>query len=165
MPILLEFDAEGTRYSEHARLKEAVTEYRQLKTLDEDFGRRFDDNVLYDLWYSHHESGRAELRRHHARYRGQQRIRRWTRLALRKGVDSAPKRSLLEITTDDQDRGKALAMAGLVLIRVRKYAEGSALLAQGARGQADEVQLMRRAALFSKTKPYEEIKMDPRRPA
>jgi tetratricopeptide (TPR) repeat protein len=162
LAILLEFDADGTRYSEHAPLHDAVREYRELKKLDEEYGRRYDENVLYDLWYSHDDQGVLDYAAT-VPSAGVGKGLTLAVIALQKGADSALKKSL-EITTDDQDRGKALVTAGMVLIRIRKYAEGSALLAVGARGQTEERQLMRKADLFSKTKPYEELKFDPADP-
>ena len=62
-------------------------------------------------------------------------------IALQEGIDAALKRSL-EITTDNQERSKALVTAGAVLVRVRKYAEGAAMFIEGAHGQNNESQIM-----------------------
>jgi tetratricopeptide (TPR) repeat protein len=162
LAILLEFDGDGIRYSVHARLKDAVAEYGELKKLDEESSHRYEDNVLFDLWYAHDAQGVLD----YAATLPSTDIRKGLTLAaiaLQKGVDSALKKSL-EITTDEQERSKALATAGMVLVRIRKYAEGAALFAEGAHGQSDESELMRKAALFSKTRPYEQIKIDPADP-
>ena len=55
--MLLEYDAEGTRYSEKARLKEAVEVFRELKKVDENYSRTYDDYILYDLWYARDYKG------------------------------------------------------------------------------------------------------------
>ena len=87
-------------------------------------------------------------------------------IAIQQGTDAALKKSL-EMTTDDQARSKALTNAGALLVRVRKYSEGAAMMAEGARGQSNESQTVRSSELFSKTRPYEEGKFektDPREP-
>jgi hypothetical protein len=48
---LLEYDAGGMRYADSAALMEAVVALRDLKKLDEDYERRYEDNILHDLWY------------------------------------------------------------------------------------------------------------------
>jgi tetratricopeptide (TPR) repeat protein len=156
--LLLEYDEEGTRYSEHARLKEAVSEFRQLKQLDEVYSRRYQDNIIYDLWYAHDYQGVLD----YAASVPTNDVRKGLTLAATaqlQGVDAALKKSL-EITTDDQTRSKVLVTAGAVLLRVRKYSEGAALLAEGAHGQSNESELMRISAMSAKTKPYEELKLD-----
>jgi tetratricopeptide (TPR) repeat protein len=158
LALLLEYDEDGTRYSDKALLKEAVMELRELKKIDEQYSRTYDDNVLYDLWYAHDYKGVLD----YAATVPTSEVRKGLTLgaiALLQGSDAAVKKSL-EITTDDESRGKVLVNAGTVLVRVRKYAEASALLSAGARGHSNESQIARSAAIFSKTKPYEELKMD-----
>lgn len=158
LALLLEYDEDGTRYSEKAALKEAVAELRELKKVDEQYSRSYDDNLLYDLWYAHDYKGVLD----YAATLSTSDVRKGLTLAaiaVLQGSDAALKKSL-EITTDDEGRGKVLVNAGSVLVRVRKYAEGAALLAEGARGQSNESQIARSVAIFSKTKPYEEMKMD-----
>jgi len=158
LAILLEYDADGTRYSEKAGLKEAVAEFRELKKLDEEYSRNYGDNVLYDLWYAHDPQGVID----YAATLPASNVRKGLMLAaiaLQQGTESALKKSL-EITTDNQERSQALVTAGAVLVRVRKYKEGAAMYAEGAHGQDDESQITRSAALFSKTRPYEELIVD-----
>lgn len=158
LALLLEYDADGTRYSERAALKEAVVEFRELKESDEEYGRHYDDNVLYDLWYAHDYQGVLDF----AATLPTSEVRKGLTLgalALQQGTAAALKKSV-EITSNDQERSQALLTAGMVLVRVRKYAEGAALLAEGARGQSNESQLMRSAALFQKTKPYDAMSID-----
>jgi tetratricopeptide (TPR) repeat protein len=158
LAILLEYDADGTRYSEKAGLKDAVAEWRELKKLDEEYSRTYDDNVLYDLWYAHDPQGVID----YAATLPASNVRKGLMLAaiaLQQGTESALKKSL-EITTDNQERSQSLVTAGAVLVRVRKYKEGAAMYAEGAHGQDDESQITRSAALFSKTRPYEELIVD-----
>ena len=141
LAILLEYDPDGTRYGEHASLKDAVAELRDLKKLDEEYSRRYDDNVLFDLWYAHEYQGLLE----YAATLPASDVRKGLTLAaiaLQQGTESALKKSL-EITTDDHGRAQALLNAGLALVRVRRYQEGAALLVEGARGQTNESQLER----------------------
>ena len=56
-------------------------------------------------------------------------------IALLKGTGDALKKSL-EITTDDQERGKALVNAGIMLIHVRKYARGRRCSPKAGAGRA-----------------------------
>jgi len=160
--MLLEYDAEGTRYSEKARLKEAVEVFRELKKVDENYSRTYDDYILYDLWYARDYKGVLD----YAATLPTSDTRRGLKLAaiaVQQGSDAALKKAL-EITTDDQQRSKSLANAGAVLVRVRKYSEAAALVAEGARGQSNESQIMRGAGIFTKTKPYDAIVMDPSDP-
>lgn len=158
LALLLEYSSDGTRYAENARLKEAVAQLRELKKLDEDYSRTYDDNVLYDLWYAHDYQGVLD----YASTLPTSDVRKGLTLAaiaVQQGTDAALKKSL-EITTDDQTRSKALVTAGAVLVRVRKYVEGAAMFAEGSRGQSNESQLMRSSAIFAKTRPYEDLKVD-----
>jgi tetratricopeptide (TPR) repeat protein len=162
LALLLEYDAEGTRYSEKARLKEAVEVLRELKKVDEEYSHTYDDNVLYDLWYAHDYQGVLD----YAATLPASDVRKGLMLAaiaIQQGSDAALKRSL-QITTDDQGRSQVLANAGAVLVRVRKYAEGAALSLEGARGQSNESQVARSAAIFATTKPYEALALSPTDP-
>jgi tetratricopeptide (TPR) repeat protein len=162
LALLLEYDPDGTRYGEKANLKEAVAQLRELKKIDEEYSRSYDDNVIYDLWYAHDYKGVLD----YAATLPTSEVRKGLTLAAiaaQEGPDTVLKRSL-QITTDNQERSKALVTAGTVLVRVRKYPEGAALLAEGARGQGNESQIMRSAGIYGKTKPYEEFKIDPSDP-
>lgn len=162
LALLLEFDANGIRYSEKARLKDAVAEFRELKKTDEDYAREYDDNVLYDLWYARDFQGVLD----YASTLPASETRKGLIIAAIAGTlgsDAALKKSL-EITTDNQERSKVLVTAGAVLVRVRKYPEGAAMFTEGARGQGNESQLMRSASIFSKAQPYETLKSDPNDP-
>ena len=161
LALLMEYDANGIRYGEHAHLKEAAQVLRDLKKLDEDYENRYEDNILYDLWYARDFQGVLD----YAPTLPASDVRNGmtlAALALQQGTPAALQKSLV-LTTNDQDRSKALLTAGAVLVRVRKYAEGGALMAEGARGQNNESQLARSAGLFSKTRPYDELKSDPSR--
>src|SRR5205823_1057651 len=57
LALMLEYGPDGIRYAENARLKEAVVEFRELKKVDEEYSRNYDDNILYDLWYARDVQG------------------------------------------------------------------------------------------------------------
>jgi tetratricopeptide (TPR) repeat protein len=158
LALLLEYDPDGTRYGENARLKEAVREFRELKRIDEEYGCRFDNNILYDLWYAR---SYQEVIDYAATLPTSE-----TKIALRlaasavqQGSNAALKTSL-DITTDDETRSKAPVAAGDALVRVHRYAEGAMMFAEGARGQNNESELRRSAAILSKARPYEELEID-----
>src|SRR5262249_12451564 len=97
LAILLEYDNEGTRYSENAHLKEAVSELRKLKDIDESYSRDYDENILYNLWYAHDYQGVLD----YAAGLQSNDVRRGLVLAATAalhGSDAATKKSL-EITT------------------------------------------------------------------
>jgi len=160
--ILLEYDADGTRYSENAHLKDAVAVMRELKKLDEEYARTYDDNVLYDLWYAHDYQGVLD----YAATLPTSDIRKGLVIAataLISGTEAALKKSV-EITTTDQTRSQALMNAGAVLLRVRKYPETAAVFTEAARGQSNASQVARSAAMFANTRVYSDIKIDPNDP-
>jgi tetratricopeptide (TPR) repeat protein/transglutaminase-like putative cysteine protease len=162
LALLLEYDADGVRYSEKAGLIEAVQVLRDLKKLDGDFGQKYDDNALYDLWYAHDYRGVLTT----ATALPANDVRKGMIVgatAALEGADAALKKAT-ELTTDDQDKSKALVTAGAVLVRVRKYPEGAALFAEAAHGQSNASQLTRTAQMFAKTKPYEAVQADPGEP-
>lgn len=160
---LLEYDSNAVRYSPNGRLKEAIAEFKELKKINEETGRRHEDFILYDLWYSHEFSALAQdLESVPATD-----TRRGFVVALaaiNSGTDAALKKAL-EITTSEELRKKALTNAGWFLLRLHKYSEASDLLAAGARGEQTETQTALFAASLKKTKPRTEIKLDDATPA
>ena len=162
LALLLEYDADGLRYAENAKLKDAVAEFRALKKLDEDYERSYEDNILYDLWYAHDYQGVLD----YAVTLPSTDVRKGLTLgsiAVLQGADAALNKSL-ELTTSEGSRSQALMNAGAVLIRVRKYSEAAAIFTEAAHGQANGSQIARSAAIFGKTRPYTELKIDPNDP-
>jgi transglutaminase-like putative cysteine protease/tetratricopeptide (TPR) repeat protein len=158
LAILLEYDSEGTRYAEGAHLKEAVALFRELKKLDEDYMRTYEDNILYDLWYDHDYKGVLD----DAAALPSSDVRKGFTLAavaVLQGSDAALKKSL-EMTSDEHSRSQALLDAGNLLMRVRKYPETSALSNAAAHGQSNGSQIARSAAIFASTKPFSELRID-----
>jgi tetratricopeptide (TPR) repeat protein len=160
--LMLEYDADGNRYSDKAPLKDAAAQLRELKKLDEAYARGYDDNLLFDLWYAHDYQGVFD----YAATLPASDIRKGLTLAaiaVLQSADAALKKSL-QITTDDQSRSQTLLNAGTLLSRIRKYREASTLLAEAARGRSNSSQVLRSASIFGNTKPYSELKIDPADP-
>lgn len=161
LALLLEYDADGIRYADPATLKEAVGVLSDLKKLDEDYERSYEDNILYDLWYAHDYKGVLN----YAATLPSSEVRKGlvvAAMSVEAGSDAALKKSL-ETTTDEQSRNKVLGNAAAVLIRARKYPEAAAMFAEAAKGQSSDNQ-NRRFAIFSKTRPYTDVKLDPADP-
>jgi tetratricopeptide (TPR) repeat protein len=162
LAILLESDADGDRYTEKAHLREAIAEFKELKELDKDYMRTYEDNILYDLWYAHDYKDLLEA----VAGLPTTDVRKGLMLAAiaaDQGPDAAIKKSM-EITTEEQGRSKALVSAGALLTRVRKYSETAELVAAGSHGQPNESQLAASVAILTKTKPHQQIKIDPADP-
>jgi len=156
--MLLEYDASGVRYSENAHLKDAVTAMRELKKVDEEYARTYDDNILYDLWYARDYQGVLDF----AATLPTSDVRKGltvAAIAATKGTDAALKKSV-ELTTSNENRSQVLMNAGAVLLRVRKYPETAALFTEAARGQNNASQLTRSAEIFAHTRPYSDTKID-----
>lgn len=158
LAMLLEYDPAGKRYTAQAHLKDAITEFQGLKKLNEEAGRAYDDFVLYDLWYAHDLNGLAEAL---SVFPSSETRRAFViaGVAAGQGAEAALKKSL-EITTEEEGRRKALATAGWLLLRLRKYSEAADLLLAGARGQSTETQTAAFAATLKKAKLREDIKID-----
>jgi len=134
---------------------------RDLKKLDEDYERSYEDNVLYDLWYAKEYKSVLD----YATALPSSDVRKGlvvAATAVESGVEVALKKSLAT-TTDEQSRNKVLANASAVLVRARRYPEAAAMLAEGARGQSNDNQ-NRSVAILGKTRPYTEVKIDPSDP-
>jgi tetratricopeptide (TPR) repeat protein len=160
--LLLEYDADGVRYAEDAPLKDAVATIRELKKLDEEYARSYEDNILYDLWYAHDYQGVLD----YAAALPTSDVRKGltvAAIALTSGTDAALKKSV-ELTTDDANRSQVLMNAGAALLRVRKYPETAAFFNEAARGQSNASQVTRSAAMFANTRLFTEMKMDPNDP-
>lgn len=161
LALLLEYDANALRYNDPAALKQAVEVLGELKKLDADYERSYEDNVLYDLWYANDYQGVLD----YAAPLPSSDVRRGlvvAATAVESGIDVALKKSL-ETTSDEPSRNKVLANASAVLVRARKYPEAAAMLAEAARGQSNDNQ-NRAFAILSKTRPYTEVKFDPADP-
>jgi transglutaminase-like putative cysteine protease/Flp pilus assembly protein TadD len=163
LAILLESDSDGVRYSEKSHLREAIAEFKELKQMDKDYMARYEDNVLYDLWYARDYKGLLEAA---SALPGTQSRKTLivAALAADQGPEAAIKKSF-ELTTEEQGRSKVLIDAGSLLLRQRKYPETAELFSAGSHGQPNASQIATSVAVFKKTRPYQEIAVgaeDPR---
>lgn len=158
LAMLLEYDPDGQRYTAKAHLKEAISEFKDLKKMDEETGSKYDDYVLYDLWYA----GEFKALEDALKPLSATNDRRGFIVALAaagQGSEAALKKSL-EITTSEELRSKALTAAGWLLVRSHNYVEAADLLTAGARGQAAETQTAAFAATLKKAIPRQQLKID-----
>lgn len=163
LATLLEYDAEGVRYSEKSRLKEALAEFREFKGLDEEFGRKYDDFILYDLFYT---GQFKELREAVSALPGSD-TRRGLLLAAitaTDGVDAAIKKSL-EITAGGEEKGSALTNAGSLMLQRLRYREAAELLAAGSVGRPNESKVAPLVAILKKLPRHEDVRIDDSGPA
>lgn len=163
LAILLEYSPEGERYGKNARMEEAIQEFKDLKKLDEDYARSYQDYIPYDLWYL----GRYKEVIDYVNPLPATDSRRTLLLASVAALDGpqAAIRKSLEITSQEEERSKALSGAGWLLVRVRKYPQAADLLTAGAAGQKNEANVAPFVALLRKTKPREELTIDDSTPA
>jgi transglutaminase-like putative cysteine protease/tetratricopeptide (TPR) repeat protein len=160
--MLLEYDAEGDRYSEKSHMEQAITEFRDLKKRDEEMGKKYDDFVLYDLWYLHRFK---ELQETVATLPATD-VRRGlvlASIAAEQGIDAAIQKSV-QITTDEQARSKSVTNAAWMLVRLRKYPEAAQMFSLASRNQGNSGQLASFVNGLKNTKPFEQIKNDPSEP-
>ncbi|HEX9254990.1 MAG TPA: tetratricopeptide repeat protein, partial [Candidatus Angelobacter sp.] len=163
LAMLLEYDPDGQRYTAKAHLKEAISEFKDLKKMDEETGSKYEDYVLYDLWYA----GEFKALEDALKPLSATDDRRGFVVVLAaagQGSEAALKKSL-EITTTDELRSKALTAAGWLLVRSHNYVEAADLLTAGARGQAAETQTAAFAATLKKAAPRQQLKIDDTNPS
>lgn len=161
--ILLDYDAEGIRYSRKAHLEDAISAYKELKKLDEDYFGQFEDNLLNDYWYT----GKFKELGEYASTLPATDARRAFILASTAaldGTETAIKKSL-EITSNEASRATALYTAGYLFLRLRKYPETADLYAAAVHGQSNSAQLAAFAEMARKTRRREDARTadsDPR---
>jgi tetratricopeptide (TPR) repeat protein len=160
--MLLEHDAAGDRYSEKSHMDQAIAEFKEVKKRDEDTGKKYDDFVLYDLWYLRKFK---ELQEQAAALPASD-MRRGLILAAvaaEQGTDAATKKSI-EITADEQGRGKALTNAAWLLLRLQKYTEAAEMFSVASKSQGNTGQFTTFVNAVRNTKPYDQIKIAPSDP-
>jgi Flp pilus assembly protein TadD len=163
LAILLESDAAGERYTTKAHLKEAVTEFMELKKIDENYFHNYEDNILFDLWYLRDFKGVADTAAGLAPTDQRQSLI-LASLAATQGANEAVKKSL-EFTTDETARAKALVNAGWLLARVYRYPEAADLFTEGAKGQYTGGPSSSFVAGLRKAKPREKFTIDESQPS
>jgi len=159
---LLEYDADGNRYSEKSHLEQAVTEFKNIRERDEESGKKYDDFVLYDLWYLRKYK---ELQEQAAALPGTDARRGLilAAIAMDKDIEAAVKKSL-DITSDEQQRSNAMTNAARLLLYVRKYAEAAEMFSISSKSQGNSTQYTTFANALKNTRPFEQIRIAPSDP-
>ena len=161
LAILLEHDGQGERYSRGADLPGAIKEYQVLRT--ELKNRGLDSNLLSCLMWS--ERWR-ELKEVALGLESQDERNAYLLLAVAagEGADAALQDGQ-RLISDPAARYKGYETAGAALIKLRRYAEASALLAAAAKGGGNAAVLTSRSALLKKIRPFEALSLDERKPS
>jgi len=153
LAILYEYDTDGIRYASVAGLKSAIAEYRELTKVDKPTGERYEDNILFDLLYSHqYKELLAEI---------EPLPSSTTRSGLGisatialNGLDAGLKRAD-QISGDAAQRSSALRNSGAQLISLRLYPQAAGVLSASLEGQQDAATLARQVEIFRNLKPYD----------
>jgi tetratricopeptide (TPR) repeat protein len=152
LAFLSEYDAEGIRYSATGGLKSAVQEYRDLAKQDHATGEQYEDNLLFDLLYSHQYK---ELLSEVETLPGTD-IRNSLGISATvaaEGADAGLKRAD-RLSADTAQKSRALGVAGAQLIALRMYPEAAAILSAGIQGQENAAAVARQIEIFRTLQPY-----------
>jgi transglutaminase-like putative cysteine protease/tetratricopeptide (TPR) repeat protein len=152
LAILYEYDANGIRYASVPGMQSAIAEYRELAKVDKPTGEQNEDNVLYDLLYSHrYKELLAEVEPlPSTAARNALGISATVAIA---DVAAGMKRAD-RISGDATDRSTALQNAGAQLIALRMYPQAAAVLYAGVQGQDNAAASDRRIEILRDLKPY-----------
>lgn len=156
LAILLEHDETGDRYGAGAELDQAIAEYRSLRDeLDE---KGFDQNLLVDLG----RAGRYAETREFAESLAPSNARTGWLLAAVAGERGAAAAiaEAARVAPNAADRTNALLAAGDLLASLRQYQAAAALLAEGAKGAENPLQVRSRADALARTRRHEETPLD-----
>ena len=151
LALLSEYDANDVRYGSVEGLKTAIQEYRDLAKQDSGTGEQFEDNLLFDLLYSHQYK---ELVSEVETLPGTD-----TRYSLgisatvaAEGVDAGLKRAD-RLSADSTQKSRALGAAGTQLIALRMYPQAAAILSAGVQGQENAAAVARQIEIFRTLQP------------
>jgi len=164
LAILLEYDDFGERYSPQAKLDAAAAEYRALKEVNQEKGDSYNDNLLFDLLYTHKWDEVLQL----CSSLPSSGNRNGIALAAIAARDGSPS-ALTEARrreSSESDRSTILVSAGNLLIRLRNYPRALDLFNAAAAGQENSSQLRGRIEMMHAVHPYEEVLLpeaDPKR--
>jgi transglutaminase-like putative cysteine protease/tetratricopeptide (TPR) repeat protein len=152
LAILYEYDANGVRYSPNAALASAIAEFRELAKLDKPSGERYEDNILFDLLYSHrYKELLAEIEPLPASTaRSSLAI---AAIVATEGVEAGLKRAD-RVSGDASQRSAALQGAGQQLVALRLYPEAAGVLSASIQGQENAAAIARQIEILKNLKPY-----------
>ncbi len=152
LAFLSEYDATGVRYSSVEGLKAAIQEYRDLAKQDRPTGEQYEDNLLFDLLYSHQYK---ELLAEVETLPGTD-IRNSLGISATvaaEGVDAGLKRAD-RLSADSAQKSRALGSAGTQLIALRMYPQAAAILSAGIQGQENAAAVARQIEILRTLQPY-----------
>lgn len=153
LAIVLEHDVDGVRYGPRADVAGAIDAYRRIRALAPD--PQIDTNLLVALGLGERFAETREL----AAGLPQSPLRDgWWIASI--AADQGTERALAMapgIAGTGESRRKALQTASSALLLMRRYPEAATLLAEGARGDPNAVELAGRSALLRKVRRFEEV--------
>jgi tetratricopeptide (TPR) repeat protein len=152
LALLSEYDAKGGRYTSVEGLKAAIQEYRDLGKLDSATGEQYEDNLLFDLLYSHQYK---ELLPEIETLPGSD-IRNSLGISATvaaEGVDAGLKRAD-RLSADSAQKSKALGLVGTQLMALRMYPQAAAILSAGIQGQENAAAVARQIEILRTLQPY-----------
>jgi len=166
LAILNEYDQEGERYGANAHLADGISILRALKQKDKAAGEQYDDNILFDLFYSgRYKELLDELEKLPATT-----TRRGLEIAAvvateggTKGIAAGMERAN-RLSAGSDERTNALAAAGNQLLRLRLYPEAAAMLSAAAEGQQDSAATAQRIAVLRQLTPWNNDYLPPSDP-
>ncbi len=153
LAILLEHGPQGRQY-QNARLDEALKEWAELKAMDEEYIRRYDNNALFDLWrldrYQELQDRIATLPTDDSR-----RQLLLASIAIQISPEASIERAR-SLVTDRNERAKLLAAVGTQLLYRRKYAASAALYRAAAADTDSAARYLNFAQVLEKTTRLED---------
>jgi transglutaminase-like putative cysteine protease/tetratricopeptide (TPR) repeat protein len=152
LAILYEYNADGVRYAPDAALDSAILEFRELAKLDKPTGERYEDNILFDLLYSHrYKELLSEIDPlPSSPARNSLAIAATTATD---GLDAGLKRAD-RVSGDAAQRSAALQGAGQQLIALRLYPEAAGVLSASIQGQENAAAIARQIEVIRNLRPY-----------
>jgi tetratricopeptide (TPR) repeat protein/transglutaminase-like putative cysteine protease len=157
--IMLEVDADGTRYGSLPRLEEAIKVYEAVSKEIENTA--YDKNLSIALMWA----GRfKELLGRVSAPTPANRVLSMVALAAQDGKEAALTYAAQNID-DDAARQASLSEAGDLLVKLHRYPEASALLSAAARGSTDAANLLGRAERFSRARRWDDVPAQDKDPA
>ncbi len=156
LAVLNEYDQDGERYTANAHLADGVSILRALKEKDKAAGEQYENNILFDLFYSgRYKELLDELEKLPATT-----TRRGLEIAavvaMKGGTEgtAAGTERANQLSAGTDERTKALATAGNMLLRLRLYPEAAEMLSAAAEGQQDSAATAQRIALLRQLTPW-----------
>jgi predicted Zn-dependent protease len=156
LAVVNEYDRDGGRYAAGAHLADAIAGLRALKQKDKSAGEKYQDYILFDLFYSgRYQELLDELEKlpSTATRRG---LAISAVVALQggdKGIATGIERAN-RLSANAGERTAALTTAGYQLMRIRLYPETSGILSAAVEGQQDSAGTATDIALTRQLKPW-----------